>query len=318
MATDRPTVAKPIWAALTTTLPTAQIPNKIQPTLVLRQQGFDRGDLPQAQEENFWRNSVYQWIDYLDDVIQGGLDADTLDGIDSTGYWQRTDIVDAGLLNGQPASTYLGGDADTLGGELPSFYLGGDADTLGGQPPSFYLNSSGGDADTLGGRPPSDYLNNNGGDADTLNGQPGSFYLGGDADTLGGLPPSAYLGAGTGPIDADTLDGLDSTAFALIAQFQNLPSANGYQRFPNGLIIQWGRANNIAATPAGIEVVFPLAFPNSAINVQATEALNNPFLRSNKILSVGNFSNTSFRIFGELPSGTNPPSMSPTWIAIGG
>ena len=42
---------------------------------------------------------------------------------------------------------------------------------------------------------------------------------------------------------------------------------NGYTSLPNGLIMQWGRGQ---ITNAG-DVGFPIAFPNSLVNVQVTD-----------------------------------------------
>lgn len=49
-----------------------------------------------------------------------------------------------------------------------------------------------------------------------------------------------------------------------------LNNANGYQRLPNGFIMQWGRAN--ASTSAGNtrSITFPLAFTTACYNVQVT------------------------------------------------
>lgn len=46
------------------------------------------------------------------------------------------------------------------------------------------------------------------------------------------------------------------------ADFGKSFSANGYQRLPSGLIIQWGIANN-----SGIFTSYPVAFPNSVLSV---------------------------------------------------
>jgi hypothetical protein len=43
-------------------------------------------------------------------------------------------------------------------------------------------------------------------------------------------------------------------------------TANGYQRFPNGLFLQWGMS---AQTPADYVQTFPIAFPNACLSVVA-------------------------------------------------
>ena len=56
----------PEWASTDATLPDAGVPNKAQPTVNLRTVGFDLLNLPLAEEENWWRNNVYEWTQYLD------------------------------------------------------------------------------------------------------------------------------------------------------------------------------------------------------------------------------------------------------------
>lgn len=68
----RPTTM-PQWASNNVTLPQAAIPNKAQPTIDLRETGFDLFSLPEAQEENFWRNLVYLWVEHLDGVLGTSL-----------------------------------------------------------------------------------------------------------------------------------------------------------------------------------------------------------------------------------------------------
>lgn len=52
-----------------------------------------------------------------------------------------------------------------------------------------------------------------------------------------------------------------------LGQFVSSLAANGYQKFPSGLIIQWGLASITAQTSAGLPqiVTLPIAFPNSCL-----------------------------------------------------
>lgn len=61
--------------------------------------------------------------------------------------------------------------------------------------------------------------------------------------------------------------------------FQGTKSTNGYQRLPGGLILQWGTVD-YSSNPGeiAVDVVFPLAFPTSCLNVTATrKSLANNF-----------------------------------------
>lgn len=55
-------------------------------------------------------------------------------------------------------------------------------------------------------------------------------------------------------------------ASALQGSNQNLTS-NGYQRFPGGLILQWGISAVPIAANGGVNITFPIAFPNNAFTV---------------------------------------------------
>lgn len=50
---------------------------------------------------------------------------------------------------------------------------------------------------------------------------------------------------------------------------RRLISSNGYQKLPGGLIIQWGTRAGINNT-TGVNVTFPMAFPNTCLCVTAT------------------------------------------------
>lgn len=59
----------PEWSTTDVNLPEAGIPNKSQPSVDLRTVGFDLLTLPLAEEENWWRNNVYEWVEYLDKEV---------------------------------------------------------------------------------------------------------------------------------------------------------------------------------------------------------------------------------------------------------
>lgn len=276
----------PEWAVNNVTLPVAQIPNKIQPTLTLRQVGYDVRNKPQAEEENYWRNLVYLWIQHFDTTLMGSIDAATLDGIDSTGFVQTGAAIDATTLAGQPASFYR--NADTLDG----------IDSTG-----FLRTGASIDADTLDGISSSGFL------------RTGANI---NADTLGGLPPSAYLNPGPGSTNADTLDGLDSTAFVLQNQFNLVSASPGYVRLPNGLLIQWGRMTNLNANSNGIATInFPIAFTSGPLSITVTEGNNATNTFDNVTINTDDWTNTSFNIQARSTTGAPFTVLSPAYIAVG-
>lgn len=71
-----------------------------------------------------------------------------------------------------------------------------------------------------------------------------------------------------------TLEGEASgftTEFAGInASFGSQPSANGYQRFLNGMIMQWMLSPNPVNGRGEIDVNWPIKFPNNVLNVQVS------------------------------------------------
>lgn len=58
---------------------------------------------------------------------------------------------------------------------------------------------------------------------------------------------------------------------------------SGYQKLSSGLILEWGHASLIADGSPGTNVCFPFAFPNSVLNVTATDDLGSG---ASRILSV--------------------------------
>ncbi|PWK31754.1 phage tail-collar fiber domain-containing protein [Pseudomonas sp. OV226] len=90
----------------------------------------------------------------------------------------------------------------------------------------------------------------------------------------GALKANLASPALTGLPTAPTPDtGVRGTAIATMQKFADefvgLISANGYQKFPTGLIIQWG-AGSVPAN-GGTTVYFPITFPNAGLNVVVSD-----------------------------------------------
>lgn len=61
----------PEWSLQDIMLPVAETDNKIRPKESLRNIGFDKDQVPTAQEENWQRKNIYDWIKYLEEKIAG-------------------------------------------------------------------------------------------------------------------------------------------------------------------------------------------------------------------------------------------------------
>lgn len=139
---------------------------------------------------------------------------------------------------------------------------------------------------------------------------------------------------GTGPVSlasgstvvVDPVTGNRTNLIATMKMFSDefLASqlANGYQKLPSGLIIQWGVASNTNNLGAGYSrITFPIAFPNTCLSVSV-----------NGLTSAGSayaafFANlvslsptvTSFDWIGRNQAGTAAPTgtQQAAYIAIG-
>ena len=59
------------------------------------------------------------------------------------------------------------------------------------------------------------------------------------------------------------------TPETLFATFQNIHDDYGFQKMPNGMIIQWGKATVTGVAEPG-DILFPTAFPNKVTNISIT------------------------------------------------
>jgi len=124
-----------------------------------------------------------------------------------------------------------------------------------------------------------------------------------------------YQGSGTG-MDADTVDGLHASAFALASAFTSGSNANGYWRkLPDGTIEQWGNNPTVAGEGA-ITQAFPIAFTDlNSIAVDIT-------IKSNRNTSndmwaqLGTVTLNSFECWYAAQTGGNT-GYGFSWRAIG-
>jgi hypothetical protein len=92
-------------------------------------------------------------------------------------------------------------------------------------------------------------------------------------------------------------------------------STNGYQIMPNGLIMQWGKIDNIDfnQTNQG-PYTFPVAFPNNCLNI-VTTIIYDTAINGVWNANVNTVTLSSFRVYGDYDSGTGTAPIY--WQAIG-
>lgn len=68
MTVARPSII-PTWASEDTTLPSTGLANKVQPKVSLQTIGWDKGQIPCAEEWNWELDSLCDWVAYFDSVL---------------------------------------------------------------------------------------------------------------------------------------------------------------------------------------------------------------------------------------------------------
>jgi hypothetical protein len=91
---------------------------------------------------------------------------------------------------------------------------------------------------------------------------------------------------------------------------------SGYQKFPGGLILQWGQYNLPIADTAGVTVTFPIAFPNQCFTVYSLLAANSTFTGSTCMSMHGWINSTTQATFYTTDVG-NPSNGGFFWLALG-
>ncbi len=109
--------------------------------------------------------------------------------------------------------------------------------------------------------------------------------------------------------DADRAITPATLAQALKGSNQSLASP-GYQKLPGGLVLQWG---DFLTSSGDVTVTFPLAFPNTCLNVQITCTASAP---QDYIATLGTKTATNFEVNTADGSGA-AISVGFSWFAIG-
>ena len=142
-----------------------------------------------------------------------------------------------------------------------------------------------------------------------------------------GIVPSNLGGAGTvngilkangsGTVSA-AVAGTDYLTSANFTGTNQSLAANGYQKLPGGLIIQWGTA--MVAYGTAFTGAFPVAFPTTCVNVVATSVPNMPPQNSALIFVQSRQHATNFATAYNIVSyhiNLSTGSNAVYWIAIG-
>lgn len=79
----------PEWASTSATLPETGGANKVQPSASLQTVGFDKNSVPTAEEENWLRANLYEWVVHLDESSQQATE--TVKGIAELATQAETD-----------------------------------------------------------------------------------------------------------------------------------------------------------------------------------------------------------------------------------
>jgi hypothetical protein len=139
----------------------------------------------------------------------------------------------------------------------------------------------------------------------TIGGTTGVTYA------VGTVFTAAVTGTGSGNGNATTnVFSMTSINTGFIGSNQSL-STDGYQKFPGGLIMQWGTTPVIAG-PGTLAITFAVAFPTNCANVQITIKDESADTSSTGIVAARSVTTTGFT----LRNGEDP-NMIFNWLAIG-
>ncbi|QQV91766.1 hypothetical protein vBKpMFBKp34_159 [Klebsiella phage vB_KpM_FBKp34] len=334
----------PDWATEDTTLPSTGQTNKVRPKNSLLTIGWDKGQIPSAEEFNWELNNLGQWIRYLNDEVIAGL-PDVYLPKDGTQLTFEGDISGTATWNGDAVTSVT----------LSSATL--NAATSDPTPNTLVKRDSGGGFGALqnfyGYAPAGQNFDYRIYDQAASNTQRGSFAWDrtGDVITIYKGTPTAktseivlYAGRveltsprsrstqGTDNADLtrkDYVDGqisnLDGTLRSYIDSKSTASFAtNGYWKDVNtGTIIQWGSVTlptTSGSAQTSVGVTFPITFPNAVYSINANPKLNqmNTSTGNITVLACVNGTTTGFSLWGDSNSGQDFSIAQPCyWIAIG-
>lgn len=102
---------------------------------------------------------------------------------------------------------------------------------------------------------------------------------------------------------------------AKLTQFENSLGTSGYQKFPNGLIIQWGYSGVLTGN-ANNAVTFPITFPTACVNASAT-CQYSTVVSGGHVLVINSITTSGMNILPDDISTTTNANLRSYWMALG-
>lgn len=135
--------------------------------------------------------------------------------------------------------------------------------------------------------------------------------------TFTGTPTAPTATVGTNTTELATTAFTKAEITAMVSGANVLLSANGYQKLPSGLIIQWGSVDFAGIRSTAVAVTFPIAFPNGVLSINNTSLTTLDETATYSISSsVRAVTNTGAIVQGSTYAGYNAITGF-KWIAIG-
>lgn len=109
-----------------------------------------------------------------------------------------------------------------------------------------------------------------------------------------------------------------SIVLGLFPQFGSLLGANGYQKLPSGLILQWGQNLNVSSTQGAVTIPLPIAFPNACLNASATLRNSTSSGAMEWGTQIVSFNQTQLVLFNQIyPNSSGTSFDGYYWLALG-
>lgn len=305
----------PDWATEDTTLPSTGQTNKVRPKNSLLTIGWDKGQIPSAEEFNWELNNLGQWIRYLNDEVIAGLPDVYLPKNAATSNPTPNTLVKRDIGGGFGALQNFYGYAPA--GQNFDYRIYDQA-ASSVQKASFAWNRSADVVTLYRGTPTSKTAEVN-------------LYSGRVDITA----PRSLSAQGSNGADLTRKDYVDTQISTNISNLDNTLrsyidskstasfATNGYWKDVNtGTIIQWGSITlpTISAPQTSGNVTFPITFPNAVYSITANPKVNtmNTSTGNISVLACANGTTSGFTLWADSNQGQDFSIAQPCyWIAIG-